>query len=974
MSSLPGIPPVSGPNGSNYGSQQQQQEEELNANFENLAVDTKKKRKRPVRAFHTDFGTSDSTTSYNSSPALPAMGVNINSNFSSPVPLQQSTSFHPQPVFGRHDQPPPDNTDRLPIKDVSLQEARYNNQLEYSTPLEDGSYKTFSTFENITPPDAGTNYICIDQGSASPKYIRSTMYYVPETEQLRNTTKLPVAITIRPFAPLLDSEDPVSVVDMRRADVVNKEDPLSMGPIRCRRCRTYINPAFQFTNNNRFVCNICQFANNVVPDDYVSYLDNYGRRVDRLTKPELCKGMYDLLVPKEYNFGDIEKDPSPLHHLFLIDISEQSIKQNLNVVVADSIRAILNNLDQGQEDFNDDPESPAPPASPSLKIAIIAFDKRLHFYNLSSSLETTQIVVSSDLEDPFVPFSDGLFVDAQESRNVIEDALSHIEQLNSHDAVIDPEPCFSAACKTAMLCLEEVGGGKITSILSSLPSWGPGALKYKDNKAVGRAATAEIEKSIFLPDNDYYKALQKEFIEKGVGLDVHVVSPNSVDLSNVGWLASVSGGRLSRWPNFNLERDGRALTSRIIDSVSKATGYQGQLKVRCSNGLQVAQYYGTSSSVAEASVAGGVQDPVIPILSEDQTLTVLFEYDGKVSKSYDCHFQAALLYTDINGVRKVRVINLILAVGESLDEVFNFADENAIATTIVRDTLSFLGKQPLTELRESVNEKLVEIFTQYRALEEYGNSRARTLNLLFPSSLTNLPSYTLAFIKTKAIRQSGSLSSDARLFDLYQMSTMPIENLLYHLYPAFVELHSLSDEEGFIDEATSILRLPKFKNPSLRSMEPGVYLLCNSTKIFVWVDPNANILLIKDLFGDHIESTTEINPLIDELPELSTPISQQARNICEYFNKHLICTGSLGSAGIQIVRPGIDGSEIEFKEALVDDSLNGTLATSSGPSLADYLTTLHKTIMVQAENDKVKQSVNTTQSHHDTLAQRLIHF
>ena len=86
----------------------------------------------------------------------------------------------------------------------------------------------------------------------------------------------------------------------------------------------------------------------------------------------------------------------------------------------------------------------------------------------------------------------------------------------------------------------------------------------------------------------------------------------------------------------------------------------------------------------------------------------MLEYDGKLSPKLDCHFQAALC-TDPNGVRKVRVINLVLAVSKSLEDVFHFTDENAVVTTIVRDTLSFVGQQSLLELRESINNKLVDI-------------------------------------------------------------------------------------------------------------------------------------------------------------------------------------------------------------------------------------------------------------------------
>lgn len=64
---------------------------------------------------------------------------------------------------------------------------------------------------------------------------------------------------------------------------------------------------------------------------------------------------------------------------------------------------------------------------------------------------------------------------------------------------------------------------------------------------------------------------------------------------------SSTGGELTRWPNLVYERDGRLFIAKFKNSVVNTSGYQGQLKLRCSNGLQVIDYYGTSSSVRDAS-------------------------------------------------------------------------------------------------------------------------------------------------------------------------------------------------------------------------------------------------------------------------------------------------------------------------------------------------------------------------------------
>lgn len=865
-------------------------------------------------------------------------------------------------------------------RDLSLPALRHWQNQEYA------GDRSFLTFQNVVPPPAGTQFHSVDQGTASSKYIRATMYNVPETEQMRLATKLPVAVTIRPFAPQLASEERVPVSDVLQLGASG--DPDEAGPPRCRRCRTYMNPSMQHSHSNRFSCNICQFPNNAVPFEYESLTDpSTGQRVDRHQRPELHRGVYDFAVPSTYNVGGAGSQNAPLHHVFLIDISELSIKQQLPTVVADAIRATLYNYDEDGEPFGDDNAAETTPKR-AAKFAIITFDKRIQFYNLSSSLDATQLLVLADLDDPFVPFDEGLFADPDASRMVIDDVLNNLEQL-SLGHMAEAEPCFAVALRTAAMCLQKVGGGKITSVLAALPSWGPGALKFKDNRAVASSTSAELEKRVFLPDSGYFKLLAKDLVAQNVGVDVLVVSPTAVDLSNVGWLASVTGGCVHRWPNFNFERDGRNFTSHFVGSVKKTSGYQGQLKMRCSNGLQVAQYYGTSSGVGDNTVVGasvaaatGVVDPVIPILGEDHTFTVLFEYDGKLNTKFDCHFQAALLYTDPQGVRKVRVINLVLAVSERLEDVFNFVEEDAVITTLVRDTLSFVGKQPLSELRDSINLKLVDVFTQYRVLSENGHNRNRTLNnqLLFPDLLKHLPLYILSFVKSRAIKDSARLSADTRLADVFLLLNMPVERLVYYLYPALVELHSLEEADCVATGPNGFLQLPQFRELTAKSLDYGVYVLCNGSEVCVWIHPEANILLLKDLFGEEIESVDQIDPLMDELPELPTHISQQARNLVQYFQREIVGMSPLvGSSSIHIVRDGIDVAQTAaFREHLVEDSLKGTVESGIGPAYPDYLNNLHRAIRVKLDNDKssnrLRQSVKEVEHHDDTLAQRLLHF
>lgn len=811
----------------------------------------------------------------------------------------------------------------------------------------DIGFKLFLSFQNIVPPIAGTQYHAIDQGTATPKHMRATMYNVPETENLRKATRLPMAVTVRPFAPLLPLEDPVPTVDMLKIGFSEFADISEIGPPRCRRCRTYINPLMTHTLLGKFICNVCQFPNNICPADYVAPLDMSGQRTDRQLRPELHRGVYDIIVPDYYNVGG-KKENHVLHHVFLIDVSQQARKKNLPVLAADAIRLAV---------FAYDDKPPA-----VQRFLLILFDKKVHFFDLSPHRDVPQEYVMADLDDPYVPIHHGLFADAAESGVVVEEALNHLELLcASDDLFADTEPCFSVALRAAGMALEQCGGGKITSVLLTLPTWGPGGLKLKENRNVGRNPTPETERKLYSADNEYYKLLALDFVKNNVGLDFFAVSNSPVDMSNIGWLAAMTGGHVKKWLNFSFERDGRALTADIVKSVESCAGYQGQLKLRCLSGLQVSQYYGFS---AEHGILSQ-NDPQIPILSEDQSFTVFLQYDGQLNTKYDCHFQAAMLYTDPQGVRKVRVVNLVLAVSERLEDVFNFVDQDAVAATIVRDTLSFVGKESVAELRRSVSDKLVDVFTQYRLMT--GHHRAGSNQLIFPDSLRHLPVLVMLLIKSRAVRDA-LVSLDSRLADVFQMLSMPLEKLAFHLYPALVALHDLAPEEGlFSDEHERFLRLPEFLPLLALLLLALVHVLCDGTSVYLRVHPDAPAALLQDLFG--VSSINEIDDHLDALPELPTHISQQARNLVKWFQRDICGAHLIADVSVQVVKHGISANTAHFAELLVEDHLP-TRTVNTDPTYLDFLTSLHKSVKEKcdAESGQYKDPSKDT----ETLAQRII--
>ena len=70
----------------------------------------------------------------------------------------------------------------------------------------------------------------------------------------------------------------------------------SMGPLRCARCKAYVNPFFKWINYGRkFICNFCGLEN-AVPPEYQDPVGSDGRRRDADERPELCRGSVEFVA------------------------------------------------------------------------------------------------------------------------------------------------------------------------------------------------------------------------------------------------------------------------------------------------------------------------------------------------------------------------------------------------------------------------------------------------------------------------------------------------------------------------------------------------------------------------------------------------------------------------------------------------------------------------------------------------------
>lgn len=375
----------------------------------------------------------------------------------------------------------------------------------------------YPTMEHHLPPPATVPFVAFDQGNSSPKFARLTLNNIPASADALATTSLPLGLILQPLAPLQEGEQPVPVLDFGET-----------GPPRCRRCRAYINPFMTFrSGGNKFVCNMCTFPNDVGPE-YFAPTDPSGVRVDRLQRPELTLGTVEFMVPKEY----WAKEPVGLRWLFLLDVSAEAINRGFLNGFCQGILHALYGSTGGQDESMPETDPSQRKIPPGAKVGIVTFDKEIHFYNLSPSLDQAQMLVMPDIEEPFVPLSDGLFVDPAESKAVITSLLTQLPTMFSE--VKNPEPALLPTLNSALSALANTGG-KIVCSLSTLPTWGPGRLFLRDD---GNMHNTEAEKKLLTTEHPGFKKAATKMVESGVGVDFFLAAPSGgyLDIATIGTL------------------------------------------------------------------------------------------------------------------------------------------------------------------------------------------------------------------------------------------------------------------------------------------------------------------------------------------------------------------------------------------------------------------------------------------------------
>ncbi|TFJ85316.1 hypothetical protein NSK_003739 [Nannochloropsis salina CCMP1776] len=671
--------------------------------------------------------------------------------------------------------------------------------------------------------------------ASDPRFMRFTVSKIPNSQNNAAATKLPLGVVIQPMALDASGQDSIDVVNFG-----------ATGIVRCKKCRTYINPFVSWHDaGRRWRCNVCGTLNDV-SSSYFNHLDQHGQRRDKHERPELSNGSVELVAPGEY----MVRPPQPPVYLFVVDVSYSSVASGL---LARTVETIKKNLD-------------ALPGDPRTQFGLVTFDSTVHFYHFKPSLKMPQVLVVPDISELFLPLPEDMLVNLKESREVIDLLLETLpgmyEKTRNMDSALGP------ALTGAYRVMAPVGG-KMCVVLASMPTLGDGRLKPREEL---RALGTEREHAMLNPEESWYRTKAVEFSRVQISVDLFCVAPAGqqtpfMDLASLTALSKFTGGNLFYYPGFAVEKDGRKLEEEMGGILTRPTGFEAVMRVRATRGLKVTQFYGNY-------YIRGTDLLALPNCSSESVFGVEMAHDEAFLTASVICVQAALLHTTSSGERRIRVHTVAAPVTAVLQEVIASVDVDTLCNLMAKRMLEVALKTGLDAARHRLTQVCADLLRSCRAFSAHQpqggasgyHQQQQQQPAGIPSTLELLPLYTMAMTKNVAFRGGTDIRPDLRTYMMQLFSVMNVATSRAFIHPNLFALHTMGNEAGLpvppskdssTDEATlpptagrQKIRLPVAVNLSgERFVSEGIYLLENGVSLYLWVGARADPRQLAALFG-----------------------------------------------------------------------------------------------------------------------------
>uniref|UniRef100_A0A8C7UBA3 SEC24 homolog B, COPII coat complex component n=1 Tax=Oncorhynchus mykiss TaxID=8022 RepID=A0A8C7UBA3_ONCMY len=636
----------------------------------------------------------------------------------------------------------------------------------------------------------------LKKANCSPDTFRCTLTNIPQTQALLNKARLPLGLLLHPFR------------DLAQLPVIT-----SNTIVRCRSCRTYINPFVSFLDQRRWKCNLCYRVNDV-PDEFMynPVTRSYGEPHKR---PEVQNSTVEFIASSDYML----RPPQPAVYLFVLDVSHNAVEGGyLNVFC----HTLLENLDKM-------------PGDTRTRVGFITFNSTIHFYNLHESLSQPQMLVVSDIDDIFIPTHDSLLVNLKESRALVRVLLTSLHSMFSqtretHSAL---GPALQAAYK-----LMSPTGGRVSVFQTQLPTLGPGLLQSREDPNQ-RSSTKGVQH--LGPATDFYKKLALDCSGQQIGVDLFLLSSQYSDLASLACMSKFSAGSIFYYPSLHHVHNPAQLDKFQKDLeryLTRKIGFEAVMRIRCTKGLSIHTFHGNFfvRSTDLLSLAN---------INPDSGFAVQMSIEESLADTSLACFQSALLYTSSKGKRRIRVHTLCLPVVSQLSDVYAGADVQAITCLLANMAIDRSISSSLSDARDALMNAVVDSLSAYKNTV----SNIQQSGLIAPAALCLFPLYVLALLKQKALRMGTSTKLDERVFAMCEFKSQPLQQIMRAVHPDLYRLDTMSDQ-GALHLNDCIVPQPHLLHLTAEKLtREGAFLMDCGSVFYLWIGKCCNDVFIRDVLG-----------------------------------------------------------------------------------------------------------------------------
>ena len=642
-----------------------------------------------------------------------------------------------------------------------------------------------------------------DNNISLSDFIHTSSEYIIDNEYLLRYSGIPFGINLTPFPDIDDSL-------IKQFSFGNSKIP------RCVNCKSFIN-SFCKNDYNGWRCNICATYNKITNNnETISKIFNSGE-------------VYEIFANSDY----IDNSPMSSNYLFIIDVTNKNIENGSFQIFIDTIRYIVNNHFFINEE--------------RTFISFITFDNEgICFYKINKKNNNSIQIFQIGGDEPFIPENKkNLIYPVDDNLDCINALIDMLESLYNANNIKNKSKdsdmlIFAIECGK---CLLQNKGGKLI-VINSTVGWKnklyveeQNNLNNNENK--NKNNDSNIELNVKNDLIDIGKALTKyqitcDIFELQITNESHFVNP----LCNI---CNYSNGNFIFIKNFNYTMHYYYLYYHLFKSLTNQKANEIIIQYYVSPNMSLNE----NLSIIPAQVKNSFLFPSIEV---NQTYSFILHYKEfrskenqelinntagkqlsdnlyKIINLNEIYLQFSIIYTSLEGVRIIRVINKKILVCRDKMEYYKNIDIKSCCTTLTKLYAKYLINS------NNITNSIAEYKNKYL---DFASSNFKIMK--FNELLNDFMICYLGIMKHKYFciePTKYKLNSDELFYGKNSLLNLNVEDILNIIIPKIYDITNvLKGTESFENVYYQPITLIKenLQENKIYLIDNGIYLNLHFTR------------------------------------------------------------------------------------------------------------------------------------------------